>query len=138
MKLDGFGIFVKDMAAMVRFYRDVLGFKIKGGFCSLIEYIASRTKNKRGAVVEALGESGVRKQLNDAQVNHCLSFEQVSDEVIEQYQIKGGILIRLQIADTRFRDSTILVGYNLSFRWMYIIRIQAILNVFNKTGYLWD
>ncbi len=90
MKLDGFGIFVKDMAAMVRFYRDVLGFKIKGGFCSLIEYIASRTKNKRGAVVEALGKSGVRKQLNDAQVNHCLSFEQVSDEVIEQYQIKRG------------------------------------------------
>ena len=29
MKLDGFGIFVKDMANMVRFYRDVLGFEIK-------------------------------------------------------------------------------------------------------------
>lgn len=29
MKLDGFGIFVKDMAVMVRFYRDVLGFDIK-------------------------------------------------------------------------------------------------------------
>jgi catechol 2,3-dioxygenase-like lactoylglutathione lyase family enzyme len=29
MKLDGFGLFVKDMAAMVRFYRDVLGFEIK-------------------------------------------------------------------------------------------------------------
>lgn len=29
MKLDGFGIFVKDMAAMVRFYRDVLGFGIR-------------------------------------------------------------------------------------------------------------
>lgn len=29
MKLDGFGIFVKDMATMVRFYRDVLGFEIK-------------------------------------------------------------------------------------------------------------
>lgn len=28
MKLDGFGIFVKDMGAMVRFYRDVLGFGI--------------------------------------------------------------------------------------------------------------
>lgn len=29
MKLDGFGIFVKDMPAMVRFYRDVLGFEIR-------------------------------------------------------------------------------------------------------------
>lgn len=29
MKLDGFGIFVKDMPAMIRFYRDVLGFGIR-------------------------------------------------------------------------------------------------------------
>ena len=29
MKLDGFGVFVEDMAVMVRFYRDVLGFEIK-------------------------------------------------------------------------------------------------------------
>lgn len=29
MELDGFGVFVKDMAVMIRFYRDVLGFKIK-------------------------------------------------------------------------------------------------------------
>ena len=29
MKLDGFGIFVKDMAVMVRFYRDVLKFEIR-------------------------------------------------------------------------------------------------------------
>jgi lactoylglutathione lyase len=29
MKLDGFGIMVKDMATMVRFYRDVLDFGIK-------------------------------------------------------------------------------------------------------------
>lgn len=29
MKLDGVGLFVDDMATMVRFYRDVLGFEIK-------------------------------------------------------------------------------------------------------------
>lgn len=29
MRLDGFGIFVNDMRAMIRFYRDVLGFEIK-------------------------------------------------------------------------------------------------------------
>ncbi len=29
MRLDGFGIFVKDMAKMIQFYRDALGFEIK-------------------------------------------------------------------------------------------------------------
>ena len=29
MKLDGIGLFVDDMATMIRFYRDVLGFEIK-------------------------------------------------------------------------------------------------------------
>jgi len=29
MKLDGFGLFVDDMGAMIRFYRDILGFEIK-------------------------------------------------------------------------------------------------------------
>ncbi len=29
MTLDGFGIFVKDMGKMIRFYRDVLGFEIQ-------------------------------------------------------------------------------------------------------------
>ena len=29
MRLDGFGLFVNDMCAMIRFYRDVLGFEIQ-------------------------------------------------------------------------------------------------------------
>lgn len=58
--------------------------------CSLIEYIARKTTNKRRTIVGALGEEGIQKQLFDAEVNHCLSFEQVSDEVIEQYKITKG------------------------------------------------
>ena len=42
-------------------------------------------------VVDALGLSGIKKQISDAEVNHCLSFEQVSDEVIEAYHIKNGV-----------------------------------------------
>ncbi|MCC8140205.1 MAG: hypothetical protein LIO67_07925 [Lachnospiraceae bacterium] len=58
--------------------------------CSLIEFTARRTNNKRGIVVDALGLDGVRKQLKDAEVNHCLSFEQVSDELIEAYAVAEG------------------------------------------------
>ena len=49
--------------------------------CSLIEYTARKTLNKRGTIVRALGKKGIEKQLYDAEVNHCLSFEQVSDEI---------------------------------------------------------
>ena len=58
--------------------------------CLLIEYIARQTKNRRRVIVEALGKEGIEKQLYDAEVNHCLSFEQVSDEVIERYKIPEG------------------------------------------------
>ena len=58
--------------------------------CSLIEYTARKTKNRRSAIVQALGKDGIRKQLKDASVNHCLSFEQVSDELIETYHIPSG------------------------------------------------
>ena len=58
--------------------------------CSLIEFIARKTWNKRGKIIEMIGTSGIKKQLQDAEVNHCLSFEQVSDEVIETYHIENG------------------------------------------------
>ncbi len=58
--------------------------------CSLIEYTARKTLNRRRVIVNALGKEGVIKQLKDAGVNHCLSFEQVSDEIIEDYGIKMG------------------------------------------------
>lgn len=58
--------------------------------CSLIEHIARQTKNRRGVITEILGKQGIEKQLYDAEVNHCLSFEQVSDELIEQYKIPKG------------------------------------------------
>lgn len=58
--------------------------------CALIEYIARETKNHRGDIVQAIGKDGIEKLLYDAEVDHCLSFEQVSDEVVEYYKIKNG------------------------------------------------
>ncbi|MDE5721933.1 MAG: VOC family protein [Clostridia bacterium] len=39
MRLDGIGLFVKDMATMVRFYRDVLGFEIQEGENAINVYL---------------------------------------------------------------------------------------------------
>lgn len=58
--------------------------------CALIEYIARETLNYRGDIVSAIGRKGVEKLLHDAEVDHCLSFEQVGDEVISYYKIKNG------------------------------------------------
>lgn len=58
--------------------------------CALIEYIARETHNHRGDIVKAIDRKGIEKLLYDAEVNHCLSFEQVSDEVISYYKITNG------------------------------------------------
>lgn len=57
---------------------------------SLVEYIGRKTCNKRDKIVKAIGTDGIRRLINMADVNHCLSFEQVSDEVIDRYQIEIG------------------------------------------------
>lgn len=52
--------------------------------CSLIEYVGRKTKNRRGDVVAAMNDECLRHQLEYADVNHCLPFERVSDELIAE------------------------------------------------------
>lgn len=58
--------------------------------CTLVEYTARRTRNRRRDIVERIGREGIARQLHAAGVNHCLSLEQVSDELIEDYNILNG------------------------------------------------
>ena len=58
--------------------------------CSLIEFIARKTKNHRQDVIRRFSKADVERQLRLAEVNHCLSFEQVADELIEDYGISNG------------------------------------------------
>ena len=59
-------------------------------FCTLIEYISRKTKNHRKDVINYFEEDDIKRQLRLAEVNHCLSFEQVSDELIEDLNIPDG------------------------------------------------
>lgn len=58
--------------------------------CCLIEFIGRKTKNRRSTIVQILGKEELARQLDIAEVNHCLSFEQVSDEIIEYFNILEG------------------------------------------------
>lgn len=58
--------------------------------CSLIEYIGRVTKNKRKDVVSTIGVEGIENILKLADVYHCLTFEEASDEIIQKYNINKG------------------------------------------------
>ncbi|MCQ2975378.1 MAG: hypothetical protein MJ211_11290 [Bacteroidales bacterium] len=58
--------------------------------CSLIEYIARETCNYRKDIIKYFTPEVLKWQLRVADVNHCLSFEQVSDELIDTLNIKYG------------------------------------------------
>ncbi|MDE7453337.1 MAG: VOC family protein [Clostridia bacterium] len=59
MKLDGVGLFVNDMAKMVRFYRDVLGFEIKESEDTLNVYLV-----KDGTLFMLYGRKNFEKMTN--------------------------------------------------------------------------
>lgn len=59
-------------------------------FCTLIEYISRKTKNHRSDVIKLFSTDEIKQQLYLAPVNHCLSFEQVSDELISKLGITNG------------------------------------------------
>ena len=58
--------------------------------CSLIDYIARKTKNKRVAVVDALGKERIAKIYDLADVYHSDNIERVSDDFIEEAKISVG------------------------------------------------
>lgn len=58
--------------------------------CSLIEFIGRKTKNRRADIVDIIGKKEISRQFDLAEVNHCLSFDEVADDIIDYYQIAIG------------------------------------------------
>ncbi len=58
--------------------------------CSLIEYIASKTKNRRSDVVNALGYGRLQKIYELADVYHSDNIDRVSDDFIAEAGILQG------------------------------------------------
>lgn len=58
--------------------------------CSLIAYMARKTKNKPTVIVNQLGKAAIQKILDLADVYHCDSIDRVSDDFIEAANICAG------------------------------------------------
>lgn len=58
--------------------------------CSLIDYIARKTKNRRSTVVNALGRDLVAKIYDLADIYHSDNIDRVSDDFIEAAHISSG------------------------------------------------
>lgn len=58
--------------------------------CSLIEYIARKTKNKRSDTVDALGRTTIEKIYDLADIYHSGNIKTVSDDFIEKSDITVG------------------------------------------------
>lgn len=58
--------------------------------CSLIDYIARKTKNKRVDVVDALGKERIEKIYELADVYHSDNIDRVSDDFIKEAKIFSG------------------------------------------------
>ena len=58
--------------------------------CSLIEFVARRTKNRRCYVVDRLGEERLKKILELADIYHSDNIERVADDFIGEAGIETG------------------------------------------------
>ena len=68
--------------------------------CSLIDYIARKTKNNRSAVVNALGRTSISKIYDLADVYHSDSIDTVSEDFIESAHITEGTFDN--VADAKY------------------------------------
>ncbi|MDD6395106.1 MAG: hypothetical protein PUB37_02850 [Firmicutes bacterium] len=66
--------------------------------CSLIEYIARKTKNRRSVVVNSLGRERIKKIYELADVYHCDNIDRVSDDFIEEAAITEGDFDNIALA----------------------------------------
>lgn len=104
--------------------------------CSLIEYIARKTKNKRSDTVDCLGRTAIEKIYDLADVYHSDNIETVSDEFIEKYGLKEGTFDNVSAAKYAVPSywdiyhsfvTDKIEDYNSSF---YYDALQNILNAF--------
>ena len=58
--------------------------------CSLIEYIARKTKNEKKYIIDKIDINYIKKIYDFADVYHTENIDKISDEIISKFNIKTG------------------------------------------------
>ena len=58
--------------------------------CSLIEYIARKTKNKPSVITERIGRERISHIYEYADVFHCENIDKITDELVTEFNISDG------------------------------------------------
>ena len=69
--------------------------------CSLIEYVARKTKNERKTIVNALGRKRLTHYFGFADVYHCENIDKITEEIIADYHIAIGTYDNLSLVHER-------------------------------------
>lgn len=58
--------------------------------CSLIEYVARETRNRKKDIIQKIGIDGVRQIFEVADILHCENIKQVIYDYVEKHEIMDG------------------------------------------------
>ncbi|MGL4908470.1 MAG: hypothetical protein ACRC9X_00805 [Bacteroidales bacterium] len=67
--------------------------------CSLIEYIARKTKNHRNVIVNAIGQKKLQHIFDLADVYHSENIDKLSFELVEKHTIQDGVFDNIATAE---------------------------------------
>lgn len=82
--------------------------------CSLIEYIARKTKNTKKYIIEKLGEKNINKIYTLADIYHSENIEKITEEIIKDSKIEIGrvyqrLIIMISTNKDKYIDNLITV-----------------------------
>ena len=74
--------------------------------CSLIEYISRKTMNSKSTIITIIGKDKIQKIYNLADIYHSENIDKISDELVNEFNIKNGSYNVLKNTSKKYKIPT--------------------------------
>lgn len=75
-------------------------------FCTLLEFIRRSRNISISDIIGQLSKEDIKKELDDAEINHCYSFEEIAYEFCDKYNIE-----QTNLSEVVSNPSFLAIGY---------------------------